>query len=174
MLAFVLPSFARFCIAMKLGIAIAARMPMITTTIISSMRVKPFCDLSIAVFLPIRVARTTPALREADAQLVVNATGVPPARDRSRMLQLVPPLFVVTIGRNGRCHPLDRASVQNHSAPAFGLRNARRSAGPPCNCKQKRAGAVGPRAPGKTGLLAAGELQRETDASHALATATDH
>src|SRR5262245_49695109 len=49
MLALVLPSFARFCIAMKFGIAIAARMPMITTTIISSMRVKPFCDLSIAI-----------------------------------------------------------------------------------------------------------------------------
>src|SRR5206468_1156203 len=44
MLALVLPSFARFCMAMKLGIAIAARMPMITTTIMSSMSVKPlFC-----------------------------------------------------------------------------------------------------------------------------------
>src|ERR1700704_6288774 len=45
MLAFVLPSFARLCIAMKFGIAIAARIPMITTTIISSIRVKPFWDL---------------------------------------------------------------------------------------------------------------------------------
>src|SRR5213594_4767039 len=45
MLALVLPSFARSCIAMKFGIAIAARMPMITTTIISSISVKPFCDL---------------------------------------------------------------------------------------------------------------------------------
>src|SRR6266498_5406077 len=43
MLAFVLPSFARTCMAMKLGMAIAARMPMITTTIISSMSVNPFC-----------------------------------------------------------------------------------------------------------------------------------
>jgi len=42
MLAFVEPSLARFCIAMKFGIAIAARIPMITTTIISSIRVKPF------------------------------------------------------------------------------------------------------------------------------------
>src|SRR5689334_19558884 len=42
MFAFVLPSFARFCIAMKFGIAIAARIPMITTTIISSISVKPF------------------------------------------------------------------------------------------------------------------------------------
>jgi hypothetical protein len=40
-----LPSLARFCIAMKFGIAIAARMPMITTTIMSSISVKPFCDL---------------------------------------------------------------------------------------------------------------------------------
>ena len=42
MLALVEPSFARFCIAMKFGIAIAARMPMMATTIISSMSVKPF------------------------------------------------------------------------------------------------------------------------------------
>src|ERR687888_1721423 len=41
MLALVLPSLARFCMAMKLGIAIAARMPMITTTIMSSINVKP-------------------------------------------------------------------------------------------------------------------------------------
>src|SRR5881394_2728259 len=45
MFALVLPSLARSCIAMKFGIAIAARMPMITTTIISSISVKPFCDL---------------------------------------------------------------------------------------------------------------------------------
>src|SRR5204863_7524556 len=45
MFVLVLPSLARSCIAMKFGIAIAARMPMITTTIISSIRVKPFCDL---------------------------------------------------------------------------------------------------------------------------------
>src|SRR5207249_7379552 len=42
MLALVEPSLALFCIAMRLGIAIAARMPMITTTIISSINVKPF------------------------------------------------------------------------------------------------------------------------------------
>src|SRR5438552_2200781 len=42
MLDLVPPSFARFVIAMKFGIAIAARMPMITTTIISSIKVKPF------------------------------------------------------------------------------------------------------------------------------------
>src|SRR6185369_14961026 len=36
------PSLARDCKAMKFGMAIAARMPMITTTIISSIRVKPF------------------------------------------------------------------------------------------------------------------------------------
>src|SRR5947209_5676701 len=46
MFALVLPSFARSCIAMKFGIAIAARIPMITTTIISSIRVKPFDDLN--------------------------------------------------------------------------------------------------------------------------------
>src|SRR3954465_204469 len=42
MFAFTLASRARSCMAMKLGIAIAARIPMITTTIISSIRVKPF------------------------------------------------------------------------------------------------------------------------------------
>src|SRR5262245_10928923 len=41
MFARVLPSRARSCMARKFGIAIAARMPMITTTIISSIRVKP-------------------------------------------------------------------------------------------------------------------------------------
>jgi len=46
-----LPSFARFCIAMKFGIAIAARIPMITTTIISSMRVKPFWFLDMTCVL---------------------------------------------------------------------------------------------------------------------------
>src|SRR5258706_14920877 len=46
MLALVEPSLARFCIAMKFGIAIAARIPMITTTIISSMSVKPFWFLN--------------------------------------------------------------------------------------------------------------------------------
>src|SRR5207247_4332130 len=51
MLALVEPSLARFCMAMKLGIAIAARMPMMTTTIISSIRVKPFCDLTMMLFL---------------------------------------------------------------------------------------------------------------------------
>src|SRR6058998_749006 len=44
----VLPSLARSCIAMKLGIAIAARTPMITTTTISSMIVKPRLHDSIA------------------------------------------------------------------------------------------------------------------------------
>ena len=38
--------------AMKFGIAIAARIPMITTTIISSMRVKPFEFLSMVLHLP--------------------------------------------------------------------------------------------------------------------------
>src|SRR6267143_3830153 len=42
MFAFTLASRARSCMAMKLGIAMAARMPMMTTTIISSIRVKPF------------------------------------------------------------------------------------------------------------------------------------
>src|SRR6266850_4228038 len=46
MLALVEPSLARFCIAMKFGIAIAARIPMITTTIISSIKVKPFWFLN--------------------------------------------------------------------------------------------------------------------------------
>ena len=41
MFALVLASLARFCRAMKFGTAIAAGMPMITTTIISSIRVKP-------------------------------------------------------------------------------------------------------------------------------------
>src|SRR5438067_4021731 len=43
-------AFASLCFdrawnLMKFGIAIAARMPMIATTIISSIRVKPFCSL---------------------------------------------------------------------------------------------------------------------------------
>src|SRR6267378_2035181 len=42
MFAFTLASRARSCMAMKFGIAIAARIPMITTTIMSSMSVKPF------------------------------------------------------------------------------------------------------------------------------------
>ena len=41
MFAFTLASRARSCMAMKFGIAIAAKIPMITTTIISSMSVKP-------------------------------------------------------------------------------------------------------------------------------------
>src|SRR6266850_763029 len=45
MFAFTLASRARSCMAMKFGIAIAARIPMITTTIISSIRVKPFWPL---------------------------------------------------------------------------------------------------------------------------------
>ena len=45
MFARVLPSFARSCIAIMLGIAIEASIPMITTTIISSIRVKPLCGL---------------------------------------------------------------------------------------------------------------------------------
>ena len=53
MLALVEPSLARFCIAMKFGIAMAARMPMITTTIISSMRVKPFWFLNMSDVLPL-------------------------------------------------------------------------------------------------------------------------
>src|SRR5258706_10351437 len=52
MLAFVLPSFARFCMATKLGIAMAARMPIITTTIISSIRVKPFCPFFTLISFP--------------------------------------------------------------------------------------------------------------------------
>src|SRR2546421_11388574 len=45
-------AFASLCLdrawnLMKFGIAIAARMPMIATTIISSIRVKPFCSLFI-------------------------------------------------------------------------------------------------------------------------------
>src|SRR4051812_795099 len=48
---FVVPSFARLCMEMKLGIAIAARMPMITTTIISSMRVKPLCRRMVSPIL---------------------------------------------------------------------------------------------------------------------------
>ena len=53
MFALVAPSFARFCMAMKFGIAIAARIPMITTTIMSSMRVKPaFGRLISFPFLP--------------------------------------------------------------------------------------------------------------------------
>ena len=44
MLALVEPSFARFCIAMKFGIAIAARMPMMTTTIIISISVNARAD----------------------------------------------------------------------------------------------------------------------------------
>src|SRR5262245_55360900 len=46
MFALVEPSLARLCMAMKFGMAIAARMPMITTTIISSIRVKPFLPRS--------------------------------------------------------------------------------------------------------------------------------
>src|SRR2546423_266353 len=41
MFVLVLPSFARSCMAMKLGIAIAARIPMMTTTTINSMSVNP-------------------------------------------------------------------------------------------------------------------------------------
>src|SRR5712672_3001798 len=49
-------AFASLCFdrawnLMKLGIAIAARMPMIATTIISSMSVKPFCSFFIVVLL---------------------------------------------------------------------------------------------------------------------------
>jgi hypothetical protein len=49
MFAFVEPSFARFCMAMKFGIAMAARIPMMTTTIMSSISVKPFCVRFICV-----------------------------------------------------------------------------------------------------------------------------
>src|SRR5215471_19274996 len=49
MLALTLASRARSCMATKFGIAIAARIPMITTTIMSSMRVKPFSLRSIGL-----------------------------------------------------------------------------------------------------------------------------
>jgi hypothetical protein len=42
MFAFTLDSRARSCMATKFGIAIAARIPMMTTTIMSSISVKPF------------------------------------------------------------------------------------------------------------------------------------
>src|SRR5450759_1677066 len=45
--AIVLFCFARCIAVRRFGIAIAARMPMIATTISSSMRVKPFCFLVI-------------------------------------------------------------------------------------------------------------------------------
>src|SRR5436309_6549908 len=61
MLALVLPSFARFYIAMKLGIAIAARMPMITTTIISSISVKPFSALRMTVTPLAEILSAAPA-----------------------------------------------------------------------------------------------------------------
>src|SRR6185295_14095812 len=76
MLALVLPSLARDCMAMKFGIAIAARMPMITTTIISSIRVKPLSDLDIwGSFSCLGLAAfgsLLPTLSRA-----VHATGVP-------------------------------------------------------------------------------------------------
>src|SRR5450432_3733569 len=50
MSAIVLFCFARCIAVSRLGIAIAARMPMIATTISSSIRVKPFCFLVISNF----------------------------------------------------------------------------------------------------------------------------
>src|SRR5712671_284595 len=54
-------AFASLCFdrawnLMKFGIAIAARMPMIATTIISSMSVKPFCSFFIVVLLGLATA----------------------------------------------------------------------------------------------------------------------
>src|SRR5262245_28405499 len=73
MLALVLPSLARSCMAMKLGIAIAARMPMITTTIISSIRVKPFS---------FRVIRHAPCAEDRERNPESDhATTVPEAGD---------------------------------------------------------------------------------------------
>src|SRR5450759_1622660 len=51
MSAIVLFCFARCIAVRRFGIAIAARMPMIATTISSSMRVKPFCFLVIEFLL---------------------------------------------------------------------------------------------------------------------------
>src|SRR5262245_27710958 len=71
---FVLPSFARFCIAMKFGIEIAAVIPLMTATIISSIRVKP---------LSLRMVFTSWGVRAYDchpSDLLEKASRVPRAK----------------------------------------------------------------------------------------------
>src|SRR5512138_3630874 len=63
MLLLVAPSLARSCIEMKFGMAIAARIPMITTTIISSIRVKPRSLFRISLYLLPWACRTGPGPR---------------------------------------------------------------------------------------------------------------
>src|SRR5262249_36698493 len=106
MLALVLPSFARSCIAMKFGIAIAARMPMITTTIISSMRVKPFCILDI----------DTPPLPGADGPLRTRTQTAALERNRYAMQGMEPVTdgpawgYIDSAGaREARMRPRNRA-----------------------------------------------------------------
>src|SRR5439155_11715396 len=101
MLALVLPSLARSRIAMKLGIAMAARMPMITTTIISSTSVKPLCVFTITSFaMPgLQYAVTVDAFLppemtwstgHAAARATTQPTVEPGPRRRSPRIRLVP------------------------------------------------------------------------------------
>ena len=62
LMSFCVPRTFAFCRAvMALGMSRAARMPMMATTMSSSMRVKPFCFLSIEISLCLDLA---PQLRD--------------------------------------------------------------------------------------------------------------
>ena len=81
------PNFARSWYRMKFGIAIAARMPMIATTIMSSMSVKPFADFFMVPPLQVRrgARLATPGSRPGTSRPKhVGASG----RDRAKLAGL--------------------------------------------------------------------------------------
>src|SRR5258705_3143424 len=105
MFALTVPSLARLCIAMKFGIAMAARIPMITTTIISSISVKPFCDL---------VMITTPLKSSGCPSTVKGSTGS-------------------AFNPQSLCHVTTHLHHELRSLPGNELRVRPESGGPPGN-----------------------------------------
>src|SRR5712671_3178953 len=84
MFAFTLPSRARSCMATKLGMAIAARIPMMTTTIMSSMRVKPFSLRNMVVLLSCAPSLAIGELKPQQGRLTVALDGVAAGGNRIR------------------------------------------------------------------------------------------
>src|SRR6185295_15875302 len=84
MFAFTLASRALFCIAMKLGIAMAARIPIITTTIMSSISVKPFWFRNMVVLLSGLPSLAIDELQRQQGRLSVSLDGIARRRDGIR------------------------------------------------------------------------------------------
>src|SRR6185503_9856021 len=85
MLAFTLDSRARSCIATKFGIAMAAKIPMITTTIISSISVKPLEFLNMGSDLLPGCDRPGPKIGSGEAlEKELGATDMPDTQHRPK------------------------------------------------------------------------------------------